>query len=44
LSGRGHSLVEDFRRIPGLVAGFAMKPLVLLAGLDSRIGIEVENG
>jgi MFS superfamily sulfate permease-like transporter len=44
LSGRGNSLVNDFRRIPALIAGFAMKPLTLFAGIESRIGMKVENG
>jgi hypothetical protein len=35
LSGRGHSLAADFRQIPGLIAGFAMKPFVLLSGTES---------
>jgi hypothetical protein len=36
LSGQGRSLVDDFRRIPVLVAGFVMRPFVLLATLTSR--------
>jgi hypothetical protein len=30
LSGCGRSLVSDFRRMPRLIAGFALRPLSLL--------------
>ncbi len=43
LSGRGHSPVDDFRRLPALIAGFAMKPLVLFAALGERMGFEAEG-
>jgi hypothetical protein len=32
LSGYGRSLASDFRRMPRLIAGFALKPLALFAG------------
>ena len=35
LSGHGRSLLDDFRRIPRLVAGFVLKPLVFIAGLNN---------
>jgi hypothetical protein len=33
LSGQGRSLLDDFRRIPRLVAGFVLSPVALCAGL-----------
>lgn len=35
-AGQGRSLVDDFRRMPQLVAGFVMRPVALLAGVSSR--------
>ena len=43
LSGRGRSLVDDFRRVPALIAGFAMKPFVLFAAVGEWIGFEAEG-
>ncbi len=36
LSGRGHSLGDDFRRIPRLVAAFVATPAVLLVTIAGR--------
>jgi hypothetical protein len=33
LSGRGRSLVDDFRRVPALLAGFVMRPVAFLMAL-----------
>jgi hypothetical protein len=33
----GHSLAEDFRRMPRLVAGFAVLPFTLLSALAARL-------
>jgi hypothetical protein len=43
LTGRGHSLVDDFRRIPRLVAGFVVRPVVLVMGSTSKADPEVES-
>jgi hypothetical protein len=34
---RGQSLMDDFRRLPRLVAGFASRPVLLLAELPARL-------
>jgi len=44
LSGHGHSLLDDLRQIPGLVAGFVMRPFVLFATLAPRASVQVKNG
>jgi hypothetical protein len=44
LSGHGRSLLDDFRRIPRLLAGFLVKPVALFANLAVNAGIEAENG
>ena len=36
LTGQGRSLVDDFRRIPRLIAGFVYRPFVLLATWVAR--------
>lgn len=36
LTGQGRSLADDFRRVPGLIAGFVAKPFTLLATSISR--------
>ncbi len=36
LTGTGRSLFDDFRRMPRLVAGFVVRPVVLLGALISR--------
>jgi hypothetical protein len=33
---RGHSLLEDFRRIPRLTAGFVLSPVAFLSAMPSR--------
>jgi hypothetical protein len=47
LTGQGRSLLDDFRRIPRLVAGFVLKPVALFAGLfvgqTSRLARTVES-
>jgi hypothetical protein len=35
LSGHGRSLLDDFRRVPRLLAGFVLKPLALFTGLNN---------
>jgi hypothetical protein len=38
LTGRvGRSLLDDFRRVPRLVAGFAFSPVVAMAALSARL-------
>jgi len=44
LSGHGRSLLNDLRQIPGLVAGFVLRPFVLFAIFAPRAGIQVKNG
>jgi hypothetical protein len=36
LTGQGRSLFEDFRRMPRLVAGFILRPVVLFAASIAR--------
>jgi hypothetical protein len=36
LTGQGRTLADDFRRIPGLLAGFVAKPFVFAASLVAR--------
>ena len=36
LTGKGHSLADDFRRIPRLVAGFVARPVVLMMRWNSK--------
>ena len=36
LTGSGRSLFDDFRRVPRLVVGFVVRPVVFVAGLASR--------
>jgi hypothetical protein len=38
----GRSLLDDFRRMPGLIAGFATAPVVLVGALGSRMTRTVE--
>jgi hypothetical protein len=40
---RGRSLIDDFRRMPRLVAGFVAVPVVLLAALPGRFARAVES-
>jgi hypothetical protein len=40
---RGRSLVEDFRRMPRLIAGFIVAPVVLFSALLTRMNSEVES-
>jgi hypothetical protein len=35
LTGTGRSLADDFRRIPRVIAGFALRPFAILASLTS---------
>ena len=39
----GRSLVDDFRRMPRLMAGFAVAPLMFLATLASRVARSAES-
>lgn len=39
----GHSLMEDFRRIPRLTVGFAVLPVVFLSGLLARMARGAES-
>jgi hypothetical protein len=45
LTGTGRSLFDDFRRMPRLIAGFVVRPVVLFVALtsDSGRGIESES-
>jgi hypothetical protein len=43
LSGYGRSLLDDFRSIPRLVAGFVLRPIELVAALASRPSPEAES-
>jgi len=40
---RGHSLVEDFRRIPRLTLGFVLLPFALLSSLGARTARALES-
>jgi len=39
----GRSLLDDFRRIPRLTAGFVLAPLALLTALAARLGAGAES-
>lgn len=43
LTGHGHSLADDFRRIPRLVLGFILKPVAFLTAVTSRSGRPIES-
>ncbi len=43
LAGHGHSLADDFRRIPRLIAEFVASPFALLFAWVSRAGTVVES-
>lgn len=43
LTGHSRSLWSDFRRIPGLIAGFLLRPFVLFAALASRLTRAVDS-
>jgi hypothetical protein len=43
LTGTGRSLVDDFRRMPRLIAGFVAKPIALLVALTSDVGHAIES-
>ena len=43
LTGTGRSLLDDFRRVPRLIAGFVVRPVVLLSGLTSRLARTIES-
>jgi hypothetical protein len=43
LTGYGRSLLDDFRRVPSLVAGFVLKPVAFLAAITSRPDRAVES-
>lgn len=38
LTGQGHSLADDFRRMPRLILGFVTKPAALLGTVSARTG------
>jgi hypothetical protein len=40
---RGRSLIEDFRRMPRLITGFVVAPIVLLTALATRLSIKAES-
>jgi hypothetical protein len=42
LTGQGHSLLDDFRRVPRFVAGFVLRPVDLLTARISRSPATVE--
>jgi len=39
----GRSLLEDFRRMPRLIAGFVLAPTALLSALAARLGSAAES-
>jgi hypothetical protein len=43
LSHSGRSLLNDFRRIPRLTAGFLFAPILLLSTLSARLARTVES-
>jgi hypothetical protein len=43
LTGCGRSMVDDFRRMPGLVAGFVIRPAIFLIALTSDSGRAIES-
>jgi hypothetical protein len=43
LTGKGHSLADDFRRIPRLVAGFVATPVMLVRGWNAKQTPYVES-
>lgn len=43
LTGHGRSLWEDFRRMPRLVAGFVLRPLVFFVAMTTRPARPVES-
>ncbi len=43
LSGRGCSLFDDFRRIPRLIAGFIVRPVVVISTLSLRLVRTIES-
>jgi hypothetical protein len=43
LTGHGRSLLEDFRRMPRLVAGFVLRPMVFFAAITTRPARAVES-
>ena len=43
LSGRGSSLLDDFRRIPRLIAGFVVRPVAVISTLSLRLARTIES-
>ncbi len=43
LTGHGRSLVDDFRRMPRLIAGFVLAPAVLLSAVGARLARAAES-
>jgi hypothetical protein len=43
LTGHGRSLLDDFRRIPRLIAGFVLRPVAFFAALTSRPTRAIES-
>ena len=43
LSGHGHSLRDDFRRIPRLIAGFLLKPVGLASAVSLRRARSIQS-
>lgn len=43
LTGRGRSLVDDFRRMPRLIAGFVVRPVALFIAWTSDSGRAIES-
>jgi hypothetical protein len=39
----GRTLADDFRRMPGLIGGIALRPFVLLAGFNVRLSHRSES-
>ncbi|GGG79249.1 hypothetical protein [Edaphobacter dinghuensis] len=42
LTGQGHSLLDDFRRVPRFIAGFVLRPVDLITARISRSTSAVE--
>jgi hypothetical protein len=44
LTGTGRSLLDDFRRMPRLIAGFVARPVAFFVALISNSGRTIESG
>jgi hypothetical protein len=43
LTGHGHSLSDDFRRVPKLIAGFVLRPVALVSHVSLRLARSIES-